>query len=89
MRVDSSACAAVSKNPTEVMDAIAGVDERVAVEARELAQLGEEVLVDLLEDLALAALVDRLVASNGDMHRCSFLEGGGLSVDPPVRSTRE
>src|SRR6188472_2540917 len=49
-------------------DAVAGVDEGVAIEARELAQHRQEALVDLLDELALTALIDRLVAANGAVH---------------------
>src|ERR1044072_4606435 len=49
-------------------DAVAGIDEVVAAEARQLAQAGNERLVDLLDELARAGLVGRLVASNRAIH---------------------
>lgn len=45
--VDSTPCSGVSKSTERAEDAVAGLDQVVAGEARELAQLGEEGLVDL------------------------------------------
>jgi hypothetical protein len=52
------------EEPDRDDDAVAGIDEVIATEARELAQAGRQGLVDLLDELAGTALVDRLVASN-------------------------
>src|SRR5207253_2340938 len=49
-------------------DAVAGLDQEVAVEPGQLAQLRDQVLVDLLRQLVGAADVDTLVASHGGMH---------------------
>src|SRR5205823_2079837 len=49
-------------------DAVAGLDEVVALEARQLAQAGDQGLADLLGQLVGATRVDTLVASNGGMH---------------------
>jgi hypothetical protein len=46
-------------------DAVAGLDEVIAAEARQLAQAGHESLLDLLDELAGAALIDRLVPAGG------------------------
>jgi hypothetical protein len=51
------------------------------VEARKLEQRREEALLDLLDELALAALVDRLVASNGDVHGMPVSAGVEVSVE--------
>jgi hypothetical protein len=59
-------------------DAVLGLDQVVAVEAGQLAQGRQEAVVSLLDELLGAALVDRLVASNGGKHRFPtlFLWGG-------------
>ena len=48
--VDSSACSDVSKRPSELSDAVAGLDQVVAGETGELAELRDERLVDLAGD---------------------------------------
>jgi hypothetical protein len=40
----------------------------IAAETLQLAQAGNEGLVDLLDELVGAALVDRFVAANGRLH---------------------
>src|SRR5689334_9709585 len=49
-------------------DAVADLEEVVAGEAGQLAQLRREALVDLLGELVGATLVDTLVTSDGGMH---------------------
>src|SRR5205823_6052003 len=49
-------------------DALAVVDQVVALEAGQLAQLGDEGLADLAAELVGAILVDTLVAPDGRMH---------------------
>src|SRR5438477_638953 len=49
-------------------DAVAGLDQEVAVEPGQLAQLRDQRLVDLLRQLVGATGVDTLVASHGGMH---------------------
>ena len=49
-------------------DAVAGLDEVVAAEPLHLAEAGYQLLVDLLDELVGAALVDAFVASDGGMH---------------------
>src|SRR5207247_5108897 len=56
------------EEPDRTHDAVAGLDDVVALEARQLAQAGHEALVDLLCQLVGATLVDTLVASNSAMH---------------------
>src|SRR5690348_13402359 len=50
------------EEPNRAHDAVAGLDEVVALEARQLAQAGHETLVDHLGELVGATLVDTLVA---------------------------
>src|SRR6185312_9663432 len=68
-------------------DAVMGVDQGVAAEARQLLKSGHEALVDLLDDLAGAALVDAFVASNRGEH-CWFQLSSQVRrtpLSPPVR----
>ena len=67
-RVDSSACADRLEEADGAHDAVAGIDEVIAAEARQFAQARREALVDLLDEICDAALVDRLVASDGGIH---------------------
>jgi len=48
--------------------AVAGLNQVVAVEARQLAQARQQGGLGLLDELARAGLVDRFIASNGGMH---------------------
>ena len=50
-RVDSSACADGLEEADGGHDAVAGIDEVIAAEARQLAQAGHQGLVDLLDEL--------------------------------------
>jgi hypothetical protein len=50
------------------MTSVAGFDEEVAAEARKLAELGGQLLVDLLLQLVGAVRVDSFVASHDGMH---------------------
>src|SRR5439155_11561333 len=49
-------------------DPVAGLNQEVAVEPGQLAQLRDQRLVDLLRQLVGATGVDTLVASHGGMH---------------------
>ena len=67
-------------------DAVAGIDEVIAAEARQLAQAwGTRRVLDLLDELAGAALVDRLIAPNGAVHVSSQLspQDGDTRLSPP------
>jgi hypothetical protein len=59
--LDSSACSDVSKRPIRAENAVAGFDQVVAGEAGELAELMDELVVDLAGDLIRAGHVDTLV----------------------------
>jgi hypothetical protein len=61
-------------------DAVAGLDQAIAVEAGELGQARHQGLIDLLDELAGALLIDRVIATNGGKHwgSNSLLWGGGL-----------
>src|SRR5690242_1147358 len=49
-------------------DAVAGLDQVVAAEPRQLAKAGQQAVLDLLDELVDTGLVDCLVASNGGVH---------------------
>jgi hypothetical protein len=65
---DSSACSARLEEAEGADDALTGLDQVVAGEAGELAQVRDERLVDLGCELVRAGGVDTLVATNGRMH---------------------
>src|SRR4029078_8760214 len=49
-------------------DTVAGLDQKITLESRQLAQLRNESLVDLAGQLGGAILVHTVVAANGGMH---------------------
>src|SRR6266536_2635883 len=61
-------------------DAIARLDQVIAGETGELAELRDERLLDLAGDLVRAGRVDAFVTTNGGMHGDSFCRPSGQSA---------
>jgi hypothetical protein len=61
------------EEPDGAQDAVAGVDDLIAAESRELAQAGNKALVDLLDDVVDAGLVDRLVTTYLYVSTCCYV----------------
>src|SRR5581483_9883093 len=62
-------------------DAVAGLDQVIAAESRQLTQSGKEGVLSLLDELVGAVLVDRFVASDGSEHCwCSQLSSSGRTT---------